>query len=722
MIKKKQTLSEDDRYYENLKKSLLEYMGGKNYSPLSEDQLIQKLQIPPRLVPIFVKILKDLAKEEAVSIKTKKYTLAKKKTAKIVEGEVITGVLRLHPRGFGFLQPDKPIEFPEDVFIPKHLTDGAVDGDTVEVEINPHAHSEKGPEGKVLSILKRGRTHLAGIVQICTKEKIQVYSPLLGSSKPVLVETKKKLKEGDRVILKMLEWGDERSAARGEMSHLLGHISDPSIDNAAAIEEFDLQGTFPKKVVEEAKKWGSEVSKKELKNREDFSKWAIVTIDPETAKDFDDALSLTVDKKGHYHLGVHIADVAYYVSVGSELDKEAQKRCNSTYFPGFCLPMLPHELSDQLCSLRPDEKRLTVSVLMEFDKEGTLVTYRVCRSFIKSKKRFSYEEAKEVLDGKKKSVHAPLLKRMVELCALLKKKRQERGSIDFALPELVIKVNEKGEPLGTHKVEYDITHQLVEEYMLKANEMVAKHLADQGKPVVFRIHEEPSAENMQDFYTLARSLGFTLPKEPTQQDLQALFEEVKQTPHGQQLSVGFIRSMKLANYSESNIGHFGLALEHYCHFTSPIRRYTDLIIQRLLFGEEGKDLDLAKVTQKCSEQERISFKAETSVKSLKKLRLLKKWVEEDPSQIYDAVVTKVKPFGLFFEIPAIMLEGFLHVSELENDYFIFHPEKSTFTGRSTGTVYSVGKKLHVKVVQVDLILLESKWELAAVKRRSKSKR
>lgn len=740
------TMSKKQKYYDNLLKTLLEFIEGKRYSPMEKEALIEKLQITSEHLPIFTEILTHLTTQGVLVLHEQKYHLnrpeetqkikakgpAKKKARNKEKKQeekpsksrqahaVLTGIIRVHPRGFGFLQPDQITAEIKEVFIPKHLIENAVDGDTVEVEINPDSNWEKGPDGKVLSILKRGRSHLGGTIHdIDDQGRLYIYCPLLGTEKNVTAPNTLKLHVGDRVILKVLHWGDQEETTQGEVTQHLGHISDPSIDIPAAIQEFDLNSIFPIPVVEQAKQYGKEVSKKDLKGREDLTGLTSLTIDPETAKDFDDALSLTKDQKGIYHLAVHIADVAHYVSEGSPLDIEATKRSNSTYFPGFCLPMLPHELSDNLCSLRPDVVRLTVSVLADFDAEGTLISHRIVRSYIKSAKRFSYEEAKEVLDGKLESPHLPTLQLLVELCHLLKNKRSARGSIDFALPELVIVVDEKGEPTGTKYVEYDITHQLVEEYMLKANEIVAKSLADKGKSVVFRIHEEPNAENIEDFYTLARTLGFELPKEPTQQELQEVFLKAKSTSFAQQLSVAFIRSMKLAIYSADNIGHYGLALEHYCHFTSPIRRYNDLIIQRLLFNEEGNRLDVEKIALKSSEQERISFRAETSVKTLKKYRLLEKWMKEDPVKTYQVTVTRIKPFGLSFELPELMLEGFLRISELEDDYFIFNPKQSILVGKSSGKTHRVGEILTVRPESLNLILLQAKWELVTTKRRRK---
>lgn len=301
---------------------------------------------------------------------------------------------------------------------------------------------------------------------------------------------------------------------------------------------------------------------------------------------------------------------------------------------------------------------------------------------------------------------------MVDLCLLLKKKRYERGSIDFALPETVIVVDEKGKPTGVKRIEYDITHQLVEEFMLKANETVAKELSDRGKTLLFRVHEEPAEENFEDFFQFARSLGFSLVAKPTSADLQALFEQAKQSPHLQQLSIAFIRSMKLAQYSPDNIGHFGLGLEHYCHFTSPIRRYSDLIAQRLLFDEEPEGIDLSQIALKCSEQERVSFRAESSVKTLKKLRLLQHYLDENPHQEHEAIITRIKPFGIHFEISNLMLEGFLHISELENDYFVYDGVRNQLIGRSTRKTHFLGEKIKVLIAQVDLILQEGRWMLA----------
>jgi ribonuclease R len=634
----------------------------------------------------------------------------------------ITGTLKMHPRGFGFVIPDDPSETGGDVFIPKHLTKEAIDGDRVEVTLELPPRSEKGPEGEIIAIVEKGRTQVAGIIDGIEKGYVSAHVPILGEERAVRVkqEKKKPLKLGDRVLLNILERGDRKEPTLTEVAKWIGHIDDPSCDIDAAILEYNLNDAFPKEALLEAKAFGTKVKKGELKGRLDLTRTPCFTIDPETAKDFDDALSITKNKKGHYFLGVHIADVAHYIPQDSALDQEAQSRSNSTYFPGRCVPMLPQALSNNLCSLRQGVIRLTASVLMEFDKEGTLVESSIHRAFIKSQKRFTYEEAKKVLEDKKNSPHAKALKQLEELCYLLKQKRGERGSIDFALPELILLVDDNGEPIGTKIETYHITHQIVEECMLKANEVIAKHLDDQKKQLLFRIHEEPNKENLEEFFSTARSLGFKLSKEPTQQEIQTLFENAKTTPFSHQLAVSFIRNLKLAYYTPRNVGHYGLALEHYCHFTSPIRRYSDLVTHRLLFDEE-KALNLETIGTHCSERERISFRAEMAVKQIKKLRLLKKWQDEKPKTSYTARVTKIKPFGIYFEIDALFLEGFLHVSELDNEYFLFDPKIPMFTGEASGKKYRLGENIQVFAERIDLIHLETRWRLDVKSPRKKKK-
>lgn len=710
--------AKEEKLFQNLLKISEQFITGKGFiNPMTEQELMRRLSLPEQHIPIFQEILQTHIHNGLLVLIDGRYSL------KAVPLNIMTGLIHLHPRGFGFVQPDDSTTYPQDIFIPKHLTKNAVDGDTVEVLVNTDFVSEKGPEGKVITILSRSRTHMAGIIkEVDRYGELIARIPLLGSQKRVVVlpATERDLQVGDRVVLEVVEWGTPESETVCRLANYLGHISDPSCDITAAIEEFELKSEFPLKVLEEATKFGNRVSQTEIKAREDLRHLETFTIDPDTAKDFDDALNLTKDEKGFYHLGVHIADVSSYVKIGTALDLEAQERCNSTYFPGFCSPMLPPALSNNLCSLKADVNRLTVSVLMRFNPHGELVDYQILRSVIKSQKRFSYKEAKLVLDGKKESIHSPTLHLMVELCGLLKKQRYQRGSIEFSLPDLVIIVDEKGVPYKTDYVAYDITHQLVEEFMLKANETIATHLTNQGKNVTYRVHDVPAEENLRDFAMLAAAFGFKISDNPTPQDLQKLFEDAADTPYSNYLATHYIRRMRLATYSAENIGHYGLSLTYYCHFTSPIRRYIDLVIHRLLFGESDDLEYLQTISLRCSEQERISAKAENSVVLLKKLRLLKNMRDADPYREYEAIIARVKNFGIYFEVLELMLEGFLHISELDNDYFIYEESNMRLRGSRHGGIFGSGDRITVMLKDVDLISQEAGWYLTSKEDRPKN--
>lgn len=609
----------------------------------------------------------------------------------------IIGKIRVHPRGFGFFIPDNRELLPEDVFIPKTHLRGAVDGDLVEIILlRP---SSKGPEGKVTKIMTRAHATMAATVcRITAKKEAWAHCILLGSQWIQLKHCKVNL--GDRVLIRMIRWGSNHQAPLGEVIHTFGSIADPGIDKEVAIAEYRIRSDFPEEVMQEALAFGSSVSATDKKNRRNLTDIKTITIDPKGAKDFDDALSLAREGP-HFRAMVHIADVSHYVTPGSCLDAEAALRANSVYFPDGVVPMLPHALSSHLCSLKPNVQRLTVTVSMHFNEEGELLDYEIFRSVIKSDRRFTYEEALAILNGQLESPFRPLLEQMVELCHVLKKQRGLRGSMEFSLPDLSIELDANQFPTGMHIVEYDITHQLVEELMLKANEVVATHLSEQGKKLTYRIHDRPLTESMQDFISLANALGFSLPQDPTSTDLQSLFDEARASPFGCSLMTSFIRSMKLASYSIENIGHYGLCLEHYTHFTSPIRRYIDLIVHRILLGEEMGSDYLEEIAQICSEKERIAAKAEQSVILLKKLRYLKQQAET--SNVFEAKITKVKPNGFIFEISSCFLEGFVPIEWADFD----ERTLELYSHR----VYRIGDTVQVILESLDLLIQEASWKL-----------
>lgn len=616
--------------------------------------------------------------------------------------KIVKGVLRCNARGFGFVHSEEV----GDVFIPKKLMFDGVDGDIVEVEIDEHK-VERGAAGKIVAVLERSRDTIAGTIYKKATGGYLIYSPILGRERKVFFRSKKNIKIGQRAVLRVVNWSNKKGEVEGIVEKFIGSIEDPSFDVDAAMEEFQFPKTFSLRAVEEANKIAKDFTGS-IENRVDLTDLPSITVDPATARDFDDALSMSKDGKG-FHLWVHISDVAHFVKSGSYLDQDAFLRGNSIYFPGVCKPMLPHVLSSDLCSLKEGEPRYCVSILMDFDKKGDLYNFNIVRSVIKSKKRFTYEEVAKILKDKKGAFYKQL-NEMVELALLLKEKRLERGSVELSISSGILEVDDKGEPIALKSVEYDLSHQLIEEFMLKANETIANYLTAKGKTLIYRIHEEPAEINMQEFSDFAKALKFKLSENPTPKDIQNLFEEAKKTPYAHNLSVHFIRSMKLAYYSSENVGHYGLALKNYCHFTSPIRRYSDLIAERLLFNEEG-EIDINQIATICSDKERLAMRAEGSVTLLKKLRLLRKIITEDPKRSFQAIITKVKPFGIVFEITSLFLEGELSVREMRSDFFIFDSKNMQLKGRKTKKCYAFGDIINLKVNKLDLIFSEVEWTL-----------
>lgn len=697
------------KLFQNLLKVTYEYITGRRYFPQSKESLSERLRIHSDHGDVFDQVIENL-KESGKIVEREQHIHPSVEQTNIPQ-DLVRGSLKVHPRGFGFVEV---VDLEEDVFIPKPYINGAIDGDVVDVWINPESKSEKGPEGKVISIVLRNRSTLVGTVHSVKKNYVLVLSALLGSKNLAQVEQPENepLIVGDRIQLEVTEWGSKEQPTTGKLLKKIGNIEDASCDTTAAILENGIRDDFPKKVLAEALSFGTRITKRDLKGRVDLTDLECFTIDPDTAKDYDDAVSLVENSRG-YVLGVHIADVSHYVQAGSALDVEAQARCNSTYFPDRCVPMLPHELSDNLCSLREGVIRLTVSVFIHLDKKGNTKHWEIVRSYIRSKKRFTYKQAKKILDGQVQSAYKPILKKMVDVCMLLKQKRAERGSVQLYMPELFVHVDEKGAPTHTEIIQYDITHQMIEEFMLKANEIVAIDLSQQKKELTFRVHEEPAKESLREFSALVNAFGYCLPQDPSPIDIQQFFVEIESSSYAEYLATCYIKSMRLACYSPDNIGHYGLSLEHYCHFTSPIRRYVDLVVHRLLFEERQKKEVIKQICKEASERERISARAEGSVAFLKKIRLLKKILEAQPDKYFEAIITRIKAFGVYFDILELMFEGFLHISELQDDYFIYNDESMHLKGKWTHAVYKAGDRLLVRVSRIDLISQEVTWEYVA---------
>jgi len=622
---------------------------------------------------------------------------------KLEKEKILLGKFFLHVKGFGFVKPEDP-DHPE-IFIPPKKNLNAISGDTVLVKVL--TKSSKGYEGIIHEIVKRENDEFVATVIDDEGKHYLLYSPLIGEDKEIYISKNKKFKIGDRLIVKIVDYDDNVLSA--ELIKFLGNISDPSIDVTSAIIAYKLRDTFSQEVLDEANQCS--ITKKDYEGRIDLREVETVTIDPTTARDFDDAITLSKDENGNYLLGVHIADVSHFVKKGSKLDIEALLRCNSTYFPTKVVPMLPEQISNNLCSLVEGQDRLTVSVLLEISPDGSVLDQEVAKTVINSNKRFTYEQAFEILTTDKKSPHKKMLKTMEELCHVFMKKRAERGSVELALPDVQVVCDDNESPTHIQTHMYDITHQMIEQFMVKANEIVAETLINREEGGVFRIHDEPDSTNFDNFFAFIRLLGFTLPAAPTKNDIAKLFLDAKEHPHIEQIAVKYIRSQKLAMYSPDNIGHYGLGLENYSHFTSPIRRYSDLVVHRMLFTDKYEQKELQEVCNKCSEAERKSFVAESSVVKLKKYRLLDKYFDEDDSRIYKVMLTNVSVKGITFDVDNLGIEGFIPIRMLADDYYIFDEKRMKLTGRHKGFTFTIGDILQVQLTGIDLVFLEAEWTL-----------
>ena len=620
----------------------------------------------------------------------------------------IEGVLSSHSRGFGFVRPLDSSH--PDIFIPMGKMKDAIDGDTVIVEIL--GKTGKGFEGQIESVKSRLRKELVGLVaDSFPNQDYKMHCPMLGEEKNIILQSykEKKLELGDRILMTIKKVTPEAIVC--SFSSFVASLDDTSMDTEVAIKEHLIKDSFSNAVMKEVEKFS--ISKEEIKRRTNFTKMETITIDPTTAKDFDDAISIEEVKPAGYRLYVHIADVSFFVSPGTAIDKEAYQRGNSTYFPDKVVPMIPSKLSDDLCSLKEGVDRLTVTVQMDFDIEGNMKEYKISRSVIQSNKRFTYEEAKEILDGKKKSPHENSLRIMQTLCNILKKKRSERGSIELNLPDMQLLFDKNSSPYGVKWHAYDETHQMIEEFMLKANETIATHVINQGNGGIFRVHESPKEDSLEDFFSFVRLLGFRVPPKPTDEDIQAIFLRAQNSPLLEQIAIRYIRSMKLAIYSSDPLGHYGLKLDNYSHFTSPIRRYADLVLHRLLFDEPYEEKYLKEISAYVSDQERKSFKAEASVIKLKKMRLLNKYFDEDPYRVYPATITAIKEQGILFDVDEIGMEGYIPIAKLGKEFYAYNPEKSLIYGKRSGRTFQLGSKLTVELEEIDLVYQSCMWVLSS---------
>lgn len=628
---------------------------------------------------------------------------------------IIEGVLAKHRKGFGFVIPKDGAD--GDIFISPNSINGAMNGDTVSVRLLPPGETNRTREGVIHQILTRAAVEIVG-----TFEKSKRFGFVVPDDRrfndDIFVQKKdfNGAQTGDKVVVKITRYPDRNNSAEGRIEEIISRKGEAGGDIKALIRQYNLTQEFPDKVEAESKKIPLRIMEDEIKRRVDLRDKIIITMDGADAKDLDDAVSVDKLSNGNYRLGVHIADVSQYVTDGSQLDKEALKRGNSVYLIDQVIPMLPKILSNGICSLNPNVDRLTLSVSMEIDEKGKVKSHEIYESVIHSKARMVYGDVSDMLENENQELIAkyqdiyPHIQLMDELAKILRKARDARGSLDFDFDEAYIKLNEKGIPISVETAERRVANRIIEEFMLIANETVAEHYYWMETPFVYRVHEAPSLEKIEEFKRFIRSFGLVLKGNTENIHPKALNEIIKSVegkPEEHVVNTVMLRSMKKAFYGTDCEGHFGLGVKYYCHFTSPIRRYPDLIIHRIIKESLQGKLDmkrnraLKRKTDRAAEissaTERQAQELEREVEKLKKAEYMTYHVGET----YDGIINGVASFGFFVEIENT-IEGMVRVDYLNDDYYDYEASMYRLIGRRTNKIYALGDKVTIKVHSVEL--------------------
>ena len=629
--------------------------------------------------------------------------------------EIKEGIFSGTTRGFGFVQ----IEGEDDIFVPERDTKGALHGDSVLVEITSSGEKGKKQEGRIVKIVKRDAVFVVGTFERSKNYGFVVPDNLkLGSDIYIAKEHTKGAVNGHKVYVKITDYGNEKRSPEGRVVEILGHINDPAADVKTVLKSFHLETEFPKEVMEQAESMPETVSEKELNGRLDIRGELTVTIDGEDAKDLDDAITIKKEN-GIYQLGVHIADVTHYVKEGSPLDRCALERGTSVYLVDRVIPMLPHRLSNGICSLNAGVDRLALSCFMEFDENGTILGHRIAETVIRVTRRMSYTEVYQILQTMKQEEleqeYGELIKKfllMKELSDILREKRHQRGAVDFDFPESKIIVAPNGRPIEIKPYERNDATKIIEDFMLAANETIAEDFFWQEAPFVYRTHENPDPEKIKKLGVFIKNFGLNIkegkdgihPKE-----IQKLLDSLEGKEEGPLISRLTLRSLKQAKYSTDCEGHFGLAAKYYCHFTSPIRRYPDLQIHRIIkdnlngrLTEERKEHYieiLDEVALNSSKTERLAEEAEREVEKMKKVEYMERRIGE----VYDGVISGVTNWGIYVELPNTV-EGIIRLENIQDDFYRFDEERYQLVGERFHKVYRLGQHITIMVLSVDKLL------------------
>ena len=693
--------------YEYRKKMIYDFMCEDMYVPMKIKELCIVLGVTKQDRPVLERILLELQEEGKIELsKRGKYSKAESKN--------VTGVFTAHQRGFGFVTVEGETE---DIFIPGDKVNGAMHMDTVEIAVLPTT-SGKRKEGAVLKVIERGMKHV-----VCTYEASENFgfavpdNTRFGSD--IFIPKGKSMGAvaGHKVVVEVTSYGKKDKKPEGRVVEIIGHINDPGTDILSIVKAYDMPVEFSEKIMHQVENVAKEVSDADMAGRMDLRDWTMVTIDGEDAKDLDDAVSLFMDGN-NYVLGVHIADVSNYVQEHSALDVEALKRGTSVYLVDRVIPMLPHALSNGICSLNEAQNRLTLSCIMTINPKGEVIDHKIAETVIRTNRRMTYTNVKKILEDKDPEVMeeykelVPMFEKMAELASILRKRRMKRGSIDFDFPETKVILNDKGEPIDIKPYDRNVATKLIEDFMLIANETVASHFFWQEIPFVYRTHENPDTEKIHKLSTFINNFGYSLhigADEVHPKELQKLLEKIEGTDEEALISRLTLRSMKQARYTTACTGHFGLAASYYCHFTSPIRRYPDLQIHRIiketLRGRmNAKRIEhyegiLDEVAKQSSQMERRADEAERETIKLKKCEYMAKHIGEE----FEGVISGVTEWGFFVELPNTV-EGLVRVTELKDDFYQFYEDTYELVGEATNKRYKLGQKVKVVVESTDKLM------------------
>jgi ribonuclease R len=625
---------------------------------------------------------------------------------------LIEGTILVHRDGYGFVIPKEKVQGLEsDIYIPAALIGSAMNGDKVKVEITFRKPGGRA-EGRIASVEKRARNTIVG--QLRFDGDVFFVAPADSKLPEKILITNDAAEHKDKIVeVEITRFPSETRWPAGKVVSVIGFLDDPNVETNVIIKKFGLPAGFPKDVDAEAAALPDMLTEKDLIGRDDFRKRNTITIDPKTARDFDDAIDVEVLPNGTFQLGVHIADVSHFVLPGSAMDGEARYRGTSVYFPDRVIPMLPEKVSNHLCSLNPKTDRLALSVMMHLSKTGEVKDYSFHKSVIHSKQRMTYEDVQEVLDGNRMLEEkfrdvVPHIRTIAGIAEMIQKRRHQRGAIDFDLPEPMLTYNEQGELSGIVKSVRLFSHRIVEEFMILANEVVARHLEENEIPSLYRVHEEPDPMKVQEFAEIVGGFGLKfIPRKSEPAEFQNFISSIEGRPEERMLSYLMLRSFKQAKYSEENIGHFGLASDSYTHFTSPIRRYPDLIVHRILKASISRKSEpavpqaqLEAIAAESSDRERQADQAERELFDWKKMLL----IERHLGDTFEAIIIAVWRDGFSIELIDYFIEGFVSVAEIADDFYQLDQTLHAFLGRHTRQRFRLGDRIQVQVARVDKLL------------------